>query len=564
MDQTIQAHAYDDSGSKEDVVLIFAGDRAIGRVVLKEQTALIGRAAECTVRLEHAMVSRAHARLNRAPDGRWRVVDLGSHNGTSVDGKPIQTETPVEADSQVGVGPFVLRLELSAAPIGESQRFGLSDEAGIIRTLREIAPPKLAMAQLKCLDDFSRGLLAIADPDHRLTELCQLLLHPTMGGRWAVAVSVSATLDDPVMLCPLQKTAGTTDLPRLPRGLIRAARSRHEPVLATNTASTSTTPNVELSIGPDVMTMAAVALPLHDGKAAIPARQTDLLCAAFPPEYGTGEWLALCALAVRHYQQAEGVWANITSARKLSALEADLERARRVQERLVPKTLLLPGLDLAIQFRPCHGVAGDYVDAILLRDGRSLLVIADVSGKGLAAAMVAMGLHTVVHAAARRWTGLADLAADLDSHLVESLPPDTFVTLMAVVLDPKTGAMEIINAGHPPASVVDRTGRIREVPGDGDLMLGPFAQTLQVMTDSLADDETMMLFTDGCFELFDAGGAMLGPAGLFGRTAMPIANSADSHSAAEAVIDLLDTWQGTGEASDDRTLLMVRRTPAVK
>ncbi len=180
--------------------------------------------------------------------------------------------------------------------------------------------------------------------------------------------------------------------------------------------------------------MAAVAVPLTGGGGD--AGPAGLLYAAFPPEYGTGEWLALCALAVRHHRQAEAVWANIAANRKLAALEADVERRRRVQDRLVPKRLDLPGLDVAIRFRPCHGVAGDYVDALPLPDGRSLLVIADVSGKGLPAA--------------------------LDDHLVESLPPEAFVTLLAMTIDPATGAAEAVNAGHPPAVVFGRDALPRD------------------------------------------------------------------------------------------------------
>jgi sigma-B regulation protein RsbU (phosphoserine phosphatase) len=375
-----------------------------------------------------------------------------------------------------------------------------------------------------------------------------------------VAVTLPAGADEAEPLCPIQQASESVAAEtRLSRSLLRAARGRGEPVIATNRSAGGgmvAEAEIELSIAAaGGTTMAAVAVPLDPTKGAA----AGLLYATFPPEYGTGEWLALCALAVRQHRQAEAVWAHIAADRKLAALEADLERARRVQDRLVPRSCALPGLDVAIRFRPCLGVAGDYVDALPLPDGRSLLVVADVSGKGLPAALVAMGLHTLVHAAARRWVDLADLATALDAHLVESLPPESFVTLIALTVDPSTGAVEAVNAGHPAAAAFGPGGAFRSLPPDGDMMLGPFPQALAVQPDQLAAGETLLLFTDGCFEVFDAAGRMLGPDDLCRLSAGRIASAPDAATAADAVVALLDDWQGTGEASDDRTLLLVRR-----
>ena len=230
-----------------------------------------------------------------------------------------------------------------------------------------------------------------------------------------------------------------------------------------------------------------------------------------------------------------------------------------MQARLVPHQCDVPGLDVAIRFRPCYEVGGDYVDFLQLANGHALIVVADVSGKGLAAAMVAMGLHTVVHGTVRRWAGLADLAAALDAHLVESLADETFVTLIALTIDPSTGTIEVVNAGHPPAVVFNGAGQHRELGAEGGFMLGPIAQTLEVKHDHLAPGESLLLFTDGCLEVFDSQGSMLGPDGLYTGTAAPVAAAATAGLGADAVVNLLDQWQGGSEPSDDRTLLLLRR-----
>ena len=407
-------------------------------------------------------------------------------------------------------------------------------------------------------------MLETEPPADRLVALCQLMLHPRFGGRWAVVVSVpSSTGDteaDPVPLCPVQQVADPAaafaPTPRLSRGLVRAARRRNEPMMASHVPpGQGVEAQIELSIAPGITPMAAVAVPVSIDDSG----RMTLLYAAFPPEYGTGEWLALASLAVRNYRQGEAVWANIASNRKLAVLENELGRARRVQDRLVPRQCRLPGLDLACRFTPCHGVAGDYVDTLTLPGGHALLVVADVSGKGLPAALVAMGVHTLVHATVRRWSGLADLAAALDDHLADALAPETFVTFFALTLDPETGAMDVVNGGHPPAFAVGRGGGVRPIGTDAGFPLGMMPQTLPLSADVLADDETLVLFTDGCYEVFDAAEAMLGPDGFASLAAAPITALPDVGHAADRIGQLLDDWQGPGEPGDDRTLLLVRR-----
>ena len=489
------------------------------------------------------------------------MLDLQSHNGTRVNEISTQRTTLTPGDV-IGIGPFQLRvLQLpttgALTTTNRSSLLSVSDDGRLIRGLREVQPPRLAVDQLRRLNEFSQAMLDEPVADDRLRALCRLMIDPCFGGRWAVAVSTPVGAE-PIPLCEIQHSS-TADDPgalRLSRSLLRAADTRGEPVIATNRpGSTGPGGDFEMSIAPAVVVMAAVALPL----ASVSGENMGLLYAAFPPEYGTGEWLALCSLAVGHYRQAEAIWANLERSRKLATLEAELERGRRVQERLVPRRCDLPGLDVAIRFQACHGVGGDYVDALPLPNGSGLLVMADVSGKGLPAAMVAMGLHTVVHAAVRRWVSLADLAASLDAHLFETIAAETFVTLTAMTLDPVTGEITTINAGHPPAAAFSKTGVWHSVGCDGDMMLGPFEQTLTLMGDRLEPDETLMLYTDGCFEIFDAAGEMLGPGRLSDQAAPLVAGAPNAGAAADAVIQFLDHWQGAGEATDDRTLLMVRR-----
>jgi len=514
------------------------------------------------------MVSRQHAQFERK-DGRWRIVDLKSHNGTRLN-KNAASDEPLGDGDVIEIGPFVLTFRHRVAqapatmPAEPARTLMVNDAAVAIRALRDMQPPLIAVEHLNGLDGFSRLLLDTPEAEERLTALCKLMVQSNFGARWATVVSVEKSGGEasPQLVSAIQfaqRSRRDQASPYLSKSLLQAACRRQEPVLASNAPSPGER-DLALSIAPEVMLLTAIAIPLP-ATSAREASQLELLYAVFPPQYGTGEWLALSSLAVNHYRQAETIWANIERNRKLAALEADLERARVVQDRLVPKQPQLPGLDIAVRLKPCHAVGGDYVDVLPLPDGRALVIIADVCGKGLAAAMVAMGLHTLVHAAARRWVSLADLAFTLSAHLNETLPAYSFVTLIGMTVDPRTGAVEVINGGHPASLIVDNAGKLHRLGDATATPLGADPTPPQVEQGTLADGETMILFTDGCFELADESGVMLGVNGFCDRTAysftegiVPIA------AAADRLTTDLDRLQGSNPPADDRTLLLVRRS----
>ncbi len=154
---------------------------------------------------------------------------------------------------------------------------------------------------------------------------------------------------------------------------------------------------------------------------------------------------------------------RIRYVKTLRQLEKELDRAREMQRRLIPVSPSIPGLDLAIGFEPCRWVGGDYADVVALPDGRAFLTIADVCGKGPQAALVAAGVHGRVHAGLDAGADLAAVMHGVNRYLHGFLPGDSFVTMVAAALDPATGDMEIVNAGHPAPVILDAAGAAREL-----------------------------------------------------------------------------------------------------
>src|SRR5258706_2430905 len=162
--------------------LSFAGDRMI-----------VGRGAEAGIRLDHGMVSRQHAELTRETSGKLRVRDMGSRNGTLVNGQAV-TERLLQAGDHVGIGPFMLTIVSNEPAQATSTRIVLADvSGGRISTLKDMAAPRVDAAHLTTLTDFNQQMLDTADPVARANGLCKLMVGPQFKGRWAVIVRTSTS-----------------------------------------------------------------------------------------------------------------------------------------------------------------------------------------------------------------------------------------------------------------------------------------------------------------------------------------------------------------------------------
>ena len=548
------------------------------RVSLAGQQLIIGRAKEAQIFLDSRTISRRHAEIIHDPFGRWWIRDLGSHNGTLVNGGRVQEHLLKHGDL-VQVGEFSLALSTSsddsaALPPTKVASVPLSESGGgRIASLRDFESPRLAAEHLSILSDFGQQLLLLDSPALRLAALCKLMVRPEFHGRSALALRASkeSFTDAAKPLCDPQSAPGDETLsPYISKTLIRTLLARNEPVLASNAQAQgqASAATAELSIAADVMTISAVACPIKSEPA-----YTDLLYVLFPPQYGNSEWLALTSLAVKQFQQAETTWAARKLGEDHAAIERELNRAHNIQERLVPRDLMIPCLDFAIGFTPCRWVGGDYVDLIKAPDavgGKILITIADVCGKGLAAALVASSLHMMTHTAMRAGTPLDAIMQNLNIYLSESLTPGTFVTMFAALLEPGTGKLEMINAGHPAGLFVSPTGEITQTQSAANLPLGldpdvaPHSETT-----TMHKGEYLVLFTDGLTELSVGEGELLGDDPLAQHISDLIKThhaGADGASATDCaalplstkLTVLLDSLQ-VGMAQDDRTFLIARR-----
>jgi ActR/RegA family two-component response regulator len=248
-------------------------------------------------------------------------------------------------------------------------------------------------------------------------------------------------------------------------------------------------------------------------------------------------------------------------------LARELERANEIQAGLLPKEVAqVPGYEIAGQYLPAEHVGGDYWDVIPLRDGRIGMLVADVSGKGISAAMVMVMARTVFHAIAPTHPVAQDCVIEAASRIAADLPGGTFVTLCYAVLDPATGDVSVANCGHIPplhwsrlegrpfVSTVDSAGgAIGLVKGD------LFARTLRDGAVRLGPEESLVFFTDGVNEAMSEAGEEFGDKQVHRTVKKNGAGSAAE--LAQALVDAVLYHRGDAPASDDVTVLVLKRGP---
>jgi len=185
---------------------------------------------------------------------------------------------------------------------------------------------------------------------------------------------------------------------------------------------------------------------------------------------------------------------------RLEVQDEELQRAREIQESLLPKVIpQLPGFEVASAWQPARAVGGDYFDVVKLGENRLALCIADVSGKGVPAALLMANLQASLRASIRDLDSPARVCSIINGMLCESIAADKFVTFFCGVLDAASRTFRYCNAGHPYPILVS-SGAVRTLD-QGGAVLGVFsAWKYEDFSVDLSSGDRLLLFTDGITE----------------------------------------------------------------
>ena len=269
---------------------------------------------------------------------------------------------------------------------------------------------------------------------------------------------------------------------------------------------------------------------------------------------------ALAALAGTSHEHAPGGDAA-------HRLEAELALSRRIQRSLIPLTPPeLRGFEVATHYEAAREVGGDFFDVFPLREraGRAGVVIADVTGKGSAAALLRAFARPLIRSAIDQARDPLVALERTNSILVEERRSALFITALAGVLDLRTHVLRLANAGHEPPLFVpaDRRRAISWLSSSGPL-LGAFASLGLVPCEvSLGGGDLVLLYTDGVTDMRAASGERFGDDRLL--AVLEDARGGSAQDVLSAVVDAVRQFQGEQPAADDVTLVALRRTPRAR
>ncbi len=242
-------------------------------------------------------------------------------------------------------------------------------------------------------------------------------------------------------------------------------------------------------------------------------------------------------------------------------LEQELQLASEIQQRFQPTAPpIVPGYELQGISFPCYEIGGDYYDFIEREDGRLVVTLGDVSGKGTAAALLMSSLHAAVHAQAASHNSLAETISAVNNYLADNTPTNRFVTLFYAELDPQTGGLSFINAGHNPPLIVHHAGTVENLAAGGlPLGIRQDAEYREGRT-QLQPSDVLVIYSDGVSEATSPQGEEFGTDRLYDVVARNLdASAAGIRDRIEAA---LTKWAQGTPAGDDITLVIVKRQPA--
>jgi sigma-B regulation protein RsbU (phosphoserine phosphatase) len=232
-----------------------------------------------------------------------------------------------------------------------------------------------------------------------------------------------------------------------------------------------------------------------------------------------------------------------------------LAKARRIQRNLLPESPDMAGASFAVHYGPADDVAGDFYDVRRLADGSRVVLLADVTGHGIPAAMSATLLKAHFADACEHSTDVLQIMRHVNSRFTDLTLPEDFATAVLIRYVPESRILQVVNAGHDAVLYRPTEGRIREYPSSG-LLLGVDADAeWSVESFEASSRDRLLVYTDGVTETFGSDKSMFGRDNVLAlfeeMAALP------PESALASMINTLDAFRGDGPQLDDVTAILI-------
>lgn len=549
--------------SEGDFWLISADEQQVGSVKLSANAALlVGRAAHNHLVLNDYRISRQHARVTHERDGYY-VYDLNSVNGTLVNGAKIRRHKLSRGDS-ITLGPFVFsfdeRIESTrnpstAKPIwqpGESiTRFTdapirLSESQGPFRI--PAAQPNFDLNSLEhahknlgILYEFVQAIGQTIEK-HELLELMGGKILETFPAAASVCVYLRNEADqekDFFTLAHFVGSAAPIELsPQIARTVIAAGCAIGDP---TTKATRNTTAMYAPMLDRGVAALGIICVKAG-GKEGFSAADIDLLSGMAAP--------ATIALKNTHHHEQSLIQERI---------RRDLELAAQIQVSFLPREVIsIAGVDFLASYRAAYTVGGDFYDIFWVGPSKLACFIGDISGKGVAAALLMARISGELRIAALAHVDPLHVLSIMNRAVLDRGQPELFFTAAYMTFDVVTGEVLLACGGHPSPYLCRANGDVMPLLEDGSTAVGMFEDpSFAAKRFKLDDRDSIVLYTDGVIEARAPNGQLFGTERLHDCLS-GVGSYPDDISA--ALLNHVEQFTGPrAEPDDDLTIFICHR-----
>jgi serine phosphatase RsbU (regulator of sigma subunit) len=523
------------------------------RFPLREGIQTIGRASDCDIALVSASVSKRHAQIELSGT-QIHVRDLGSKNGTFVNKNPAKTDTPIRHGDTLSLGS----LHMEIVDTEETSYARLAPE-GVVRTpystsfieawsSMEQRQPKKA---LEAVHEAGQTLAQTLTIDALYQQMLKLLTRHFTADRILIFETGSDAKDFRVVASTVQGASADAPL-HLSRTLLDEVLVNGRSLLTDDAASDDRFAGHQSIILSGIHS--AMAAPLLDKGTILGMIYVDSLRRAIV--YSADELRLLTLLANMTAVKAQTCRLEETE-RERQRLLRELELAARIQRKLVPHEVPeIPGYSLFMHMTPCNEIGGDLFDIRPRADGRVWLAVGDVTGKGIGAALLMSNVMAALRFLEDDGAEPLALVDRLQARLLQHVDVGQFVTLFSALLDPETGRVLYVNAGHaPPIHIAGGSWRELDSTAPPVALVPSIAP--QAAETTLGPGETLLIFSDGLSETAGADDHQYDEEQL-GRFLDQNGRLSADEMGRRLLADV-DAFRVAASAADDLTLLIVQR-----
>jgi phosphoserine phosphatase RsbU/P len=547
-------------------ILIQASDGQSKTYQLTGDRVTLGRSSTTELCFaDDAGLSRQHMALERDGD-EWTVQDLGSKNGTQVNNIPLKGKLKLKSGDRITAGHLVIVYDDRAAtPASAAAATG----AVVFYETPEAESPSTSTVVTSLEGALSdQTIVGVRDTGGRGAAQVKALIHAgqELAGNTPLAELFKKILELSIEAVGAQRGVlmtleGDRLMVRANRGegfrISSAVRDRvlkeKNSLLVKDTQMDDAFRERLSIVEQKVRTLMAVPLQTKDQIIGLIYLDSPF----FVREFTVDDLNLLTVMAntaairIEHARLVE-----VEQTERMMARE--LDQAADIQRRFLPSAPPdVPGADIAGYNAPCRTVGGDYYDFFAYENGRIALALGDVSGKGMPASLMMMGLQARVQALIDEPEDLGATMARINKITCSKCPSNRFITFFFCVMDPATGKLTYANAGHNPPFLVRATGEAVMLPGGGPplgIVPGaPYAQESIKMNPG----DVLAIYSDGVTE------AQNPSEEEFSEERFEAVLAANREKSAPEIVDAvnaaLSEWAQGGPPADDITMVIAKR-----